>query len=164
MITITIDEDVPVSDPELENLLIESYVGGGFTEPTVAAELFAAGAVRARGSVLLARDRSGVLVGTVTLVRGGSAASRLARAGEAELHLLCVRATARGRGIGRQLVQAVLDRAARESARRVVLWTQPAMVAAQRLYEQAGFRRAPARDFSRAGREFLVFERDLGGQ
>jgi ribosomal protein S18 acetylase RimI-like enzyme len=74
----------------------------------------------------------------------------------AELHLLCVKPDARGGGIGEALVRAALDRAKAEGARGVVLWTQPTMAAAQRLYRRCGFERDPAADFTRGLRQFLV--------
>jgi hypothetical protein len=45
------------------------------------------------------------------------------------------------------------------SAARILLWTQPTMASAQRLYVRCGFQRVPELDFSRGGREFLVFAR-----
>lgn len=156
-------EPIPDSrdaDSALEALLHESYVGGGFTDADSADELRAA-AVRARGAVLVALDRNGGLLGTVTLVGSDSAAARLATSNEVELHLLCVRADMRGRGIGRALVRTALARAARSRARGVVLWTQPTMDAAQRLYSQCGFRRDANADFSRGARQFLVYRRSL---
>jgi GNAT superfamily N-acetyltransferase len=153
----------PVADAALERLLHETFVDDGFTEPSLAAAAFAATAVRARGTVLVAHDSLGEALGTITLVPGGSAARRLAEDGEAELHLLCVRRTARGSGIGRALVEAALDVARRSGVVRVLLWTQPAMQAAQRLYEGFGFRREPAHDFTRGERRFLVYACALSG-
>jgi hypothetical protein len=46
----------------------------------------------------------------------------------------------------------------------MVLWTQPTMHSAQRLYTASGFVRAPERDHQIAkvtNRTFLVFERSL---
>jgi ribosomal protein S18 acetylase RimI-like enzyme len=92
----------------------------------------------------------------VTLVAPSSPARRLAAPEEFELHLLCVRPDARRRGIGEALVRNALQRAQAEGARGVVLWTQPTMEAAQRLYRRCGFERDASADFSRAARQFLV--------
>lgn len=149
-------ESTPQSDAALEALLHETYVRGGFTDAILAGTLDAA-AVRARGEVLAARDEAGSLLGTVTLVAPASPARRLAVPDELELHLLAVRPDARRRGIGEALVRAALVRAQAKGARGVVLWTQPTMGAAQRLYRRCGFERDASADFSRGARQFLVY-------
>jgi ribosomal protein S18 acetylase RimI-like enzyme len=148
-------DDSPRADAALEALLYESYIEGGFTDADLADSLRAA-AVRSRGVVLAARDQNDALLGTVTLVRADSPARRLATAGEVELHLLCVKPEARGRGTGEALVRDALDRARAAGASGVVLWTQPTMTAAQRLYRRCGFERDSSADFSRGARQFLV--------
>jgi ribosomal protein S18 acetylase RimI-like enzyme len=148
-------DDSPQAGAALEALLHETYVRGGFTDASLAHTLLAA-AVRSRGEVLAALDETGTLLGTVTLVRHGSPATRLATPEEVELHLLCVRPDARRRGIGEALVLDALRRAKADGARGVVLWTQPTMDAAQRLYRRCGFERDTSADFRRGARQFLV--------
>jgi ribosomal protein S18 acetylase RimI-like enzyme len=155
MIRIEPLEASPQADAALEALLYETFVRGGFTDAILAHTLLAA-AVRARGEVLAARDETDSLLGTLTLVASGSPARRLATPEEFELHLLGVRPDTRGRGIGEALVRDALRRAQREGARGVVLWTQPMMDAAQRLYLRCGFERDASADFSRGARQFLV--------
>lgn len=151
----------PAADEALTQLLYEVYVESKFTSPESATTLFAPAAVRARGMVFAARAIDGTLIGTGTLVWGGSSASLLAPRGDAELHLLAVRRRARGRGAGAALVAHLLAMAAAGGARTVWLWTQPTMTAAQRLYERAGFARAPQYDFARADTPFWVYRRSL---
>jgi ribosomal protein S18 acetylase RimI-like enzyme len=155
--------DSPDADAALEALLHESYVRGGFTVPDRAAAMFRGGAVRSRGLVLVAHDQAGVTLGTVTLVPSDSSARHLAAADEAEIHLLCVRPDMRRRGVGRALIEEALARAQTGGARGVVLWTQPTMAAAQRLYEQSGFQRDPRADFTRGQRQFLVYRLAFSG-
>lgn len=149
--------DSAAADEALEGLLRESYVGGGFAAPEAAETSFRAEAVRARGVVLVAHDEAGSAIGTVTLVDPDSPARRLATTEEREIHLLCVRPDMRGSGVGEALVKEALRRARAGGARGVVLWTQPTMHAAQRLYERLGFRRHPGDDFTVGAREFLVY-------
>jgi ribosomal protein S18 acetylase RimI-like enzyme len=136
------------------------YVDEGYADPDAATESLSARNVRTRGEVLAAvsEDRT-TLLGTVTIVRHDSPARRFAEGGEAELHLLAVDPAWRGRGIGHALVDAAVGRARQGGARRILLWTQPTMVAAQRLYSRCGFRRLPELDFARGDRQFLVFAR-----
>jgi ribosomal protein S18 acetylase RimI-like enzyme len=154
MIVVEPLEESPRADSALEALLYETYVRGGFTDAILASTL-SASAVRARGEVLAALDQTNLL-GTVTLVAPSSPARRLAAPDEYELHLLCVRPDSRRRGIGEALVRAALRRAGAHGARGVVLWTQPTMEAAQRLYRRCGFERDASADFSRGERQFLV--------
>jgi GNAT superfamily N-acetyltransferase len=150
------------ADAALEALLNRVYVEGGFTEPAFAQSLFRSENVRARGTVLAAIDNDdGRLIGLVVAVQGGTSASRFAVVGESELHLLCVDPSARGRGVGRALVDRAIEVARTMGSSRMILWTQPSMAAARHLYEQCGFVRAADRDFSRGERAFQVFSRPL---
>ncbi len=145
------------ADAEIEDLLHRVYVGEGHTEPARAAARFAGKAVRDRGELLAARGLAGALVGMVVVVEPTSPWRRIAGPSEAEIQLLAVDASHRGRGTGERLVRAAVLAAAERGLSRVVLWTQPAMREAQRIYERLGFTRDPVRDFERDGRRFLVF-------
>jgi ribosomal protein S18 acetylase RimI-like enzyme len=116
----------------------------------------------ASGALLVAVDAStGELLGTSSLLRAGTPASRLAVGEEAELRLLTVAPGARGRGVGELLVSATVDEARRWGASSVVLDTGDLNHSAQRLYERAGFRRVPEREKSYEGTGIgwsLVFE------
>ncbi len=153
-----IDDSVSrADDEELEALLRSVYVDGGFTALDVARTMFAAEAVRARGRLLCARDPGGRLLGTVIVVPPDSAAKRLAASDEAEMHLLAVDGRCRGQGLGRALIRAAVESAQQAGHRGMVLWTQPTMLVAHRLYEEMGFSRSPAEDFDRGGRAFRVY-------
>lgn len=162
-IQIASTQDRPITDEALESILRRVYVEEGFTPPDIAAKLFAAPSVRARGELLCAwTDGEVEPIGMVVMVPPASPARRIARADEAEMHLLAVAARHRGGGVGRRLVEAAEARARRAGCKRIVLWTQPTMHAAHRLYEASGFVRAPSRDAEIAGltgREFLVYEK-----
>ena len=123
----------------LEDLIRRVYVDGGFTHPNVATTLFAGASVRRRGTLLFLRDANRSLVGTVIVVAPDSPARRIATAGEAEMQLLAVSPERRSGGLGRILVDAALRRTRQEGYCRMVLWTQPTMHSAHRLYERASF-------------------------
>jgi GNAT superfamily N-acetyltransferase len=60
------------------------------------------------------------------------------------------------------LVRAVIDRATEWKVERLLLHTQPLMVAAHHLYEQAGFVRVPDRDLEVIpGLTLLAYEKRL---
>ncbi|MDA2812870.1 GNAT family N-acetyltransferase [Nocardiopsis sp. RSe5-2] len=115
------------------------------------------------GEVLVAEDADGALLGTVML-QDYRPSSDVARAPEeAEVRALAVSPAARGRGVGRALVEAVVERSEAQGAHRVVLSTQPTMAAAQRIYERRGFRRLPDRDWDPfPGLTLLAYGLELG--
>jgi ribosomal-protein-alanine N-acetyltransferase len=86
-------------------------------------------------------------------------------AGEAHLLNLCVRAERRRAGLGRFLLEQVLDCAREAGARRVYLEVRPSNVAARQLYARARFEqiaRRPGYYQSQTGREdALVLAFDL---
>lgn len=88
------------------------------------------------------------VLGVIVLPDRGSPLNLLAHGDEAEVRMLAVHPDGRGRGVGGHLVEACIRRAVLPplAARRMVLWTQPTMYAAQRLYQRMGFMRVPERD------------------
>lgn len=101
--------------------------------------------------VLVAVGPEGELLGGVTYVRGPDDpySEKLAE-GQAGMRMLAVDPVCRGRGIGRALTQACLDRAREAGRERLVLHTGAWMPAAIHLYERIGFVRVPEIDFTPA--------------
>jgi ribosomal protein S18 acetylase RimI-like enzyme len=139
------------------DLRVAAYRADGFLSASsgYAATLRSLGA-DGQGEVLAAVD-GGQVVGTVMLL--GWPAGQMARGpGEAEVRALAVAPGARGRGVGAALVTAMIERAAGQGIRQLVLLTLPEMRAAHRLYSQAGFSRLPDRDWSpRPGEVLLAY-------
>ncbi|GAA4070837.1 GNAT family N-acetyltransferase [Streptomyces shaanxiensis] len=102
----------------------------------------------AAAEVLVATDGD-KLLGGVTFVPSGGPMADIARSGEAEIRMLAVDHTARGRGAGEALVRACVERArATEGCVRIVLSSQRTMHGAHRIYERLGFVRTPDRDWN----------------
>jgi ribosomal protein S18 acetylase RimI-like enzyme len=99
-------------------------------------------------AVLVAADEPGNnILGTITL-EPFDPTSELARDDtEADVRAFAVAPDAQGRGVGRELLLAVIERAEKRGVRRLRLCTQPVMQAAQHLYESTGFSRTPEFDF-----------------
>jgi ribosomal protein S18 acetylase RimI-like enzyme len=113
--------------------------------------------------VLVAVDETGRVLGGVTYVPGpGTPYSESEFEGEAAFRMLAVDPAAQGRGIGRALVLACIERARGDGRSRLVLLTRPLMRSAHALYAGLGFRRAPERDWEpEPGLELLGYELDL---
>jgi GNAT superfamily N-acetyltransferase len=90
------------------------------------------------GAFWVARLADGRLVGSVGVNR--------LPGGRAELHRLYLDASLRGRGIGRALVEAVLDWCRKAGVRQLVLWSDTRFDRAHRLYEGMGFTKTGERD------------------
>ena len=88
------------------------------------------------------------ILGTVMLQYWPHAGQVVVGPGEAEIRALALSPEGQGRGTGRALLLAVIERAAQAGVRHLVLLTQPDMRTARRMYQQAGFRRLPDRDWS----------------
>lgn len=124
-----------------------AYFADGFIEEEYRPTL-RDGRSRARDATLLvALDADERLLGTVTYVRPGGRYAEVSRPGEAEFRMLGVDPQAQGRGVGRALVQACVDRARAEGCTALVMCTDVHMDSAQSLYQRMGFRRAPERDW-----------------
>ena len=93
------------------------------------------GTIITAGGQLFVAVEDGVLIGTCGIAPHGP--------GEFEVLKLAVAESAQGRGIGRQLVDACLDFARQQGAKRITLLSSSLLGPALRLYERVGFRRAP---------------------
>jgi ribosomal protein S18 acetylase RimI-like enzyme len=151
---VIVRDALPGELAEVGELRVSAYRADGFLSPDsrYAPTLRALGA-DGDGTVLVAVDedgpgeRGGRIVGTVMLQFGPHGAEIGAGPDEAEIRALAVAPGERGRGTGSALLRAVIERAAREGIRHLVLLTQSDMRAAQHLYQREGFRRLPERDW-----------------
>jgi ribosomal protein S18 acetylase RimI-like enzyme len=107
-------------------------------------------------------DGTDGLLGVAMHAAPGSPWRDLGMDDEAEIRMLGVRQSARGRGVGEALVHASAALAKAAGNPRLVLTTMTEMTDAQRLYERLGFVRVPERDWApRPDLALLVYSLDL---
>jgi Predicted acetyltransferase len=102
--------------------------------------------------------RNGQLVGSVMLFSPGLNLHKEANAGAEwpELRMLAVHPDERGKGLGRLLVEACIERVRANGGEWLGLHTSESLKAAIRLYERLGFERDPERDFQPEGAELVM--------
>jgi GNAT superfamily N-acetyltransferase len=147
---------------EIGEIRVNAYLADGFMSPDsrYAPRLRELGS-DGGGLVLVAADHGGI-AGTVMLQTWPNGGEFLRGADEAEIRALAVRPEARGRGVGRALVGAVIERAEGLGVRHLLLLTQPEMKTAHRIYDETGFARLPDRDISpEPGVDLLAYGLDL---
>ena len=111
-------------------------VGAGLLEPADEPHLKDPhGTIIAAGGRIYVAVENGIVIGTCGIAPHGP--------GEFEVLKLAVDASARGRGIGRQLLEACLDFARGPGTRRITLISNSRLVSALRLYGRVGFRYEP---------------------
>ena len=138
----------PAEVERLAELTVAAYLAltGGVLDDDYRAELADVAGRAADSDVLVAVDDDGALVGGVTFIPGPKGYSPFLRPGEAGIRMLGVAVEAQGRGVGTALVQACIERAVAGGFSALCLQTTAGMAGAQRIYQRAGFRRAPERD------------------
>jgi ribosomal protein S18 acetylase RimI-like enzyme len=143
-------------------LLKRVYVGDGYSTSEGAEVFMRRENLEPGGEILLARSIQGSVIGAALFLHPHGPLAQMARNDEAEFRVLAVAPEARGRGAGEALVKACIARAQAAGASGLVLWTQPTMKAAHRLYERIGFVRVADRDeLDPRGFMRLVYRRDL---
>ena len=130
-------------------LRVAAYIAQGVPPTSPYTDVLRNVGMSTPGDVLVMLD-NGQIIGTVTLepFHPGSEIAKVPD--EAEVRALAVAPGAQGRGAGKALVRAVIERASASGVRHLLLSTRPTMEAARHLYLAAGFTRLPARDWSPA--------------
>jgi ribosomal protein S18 acetylase RimI-like enzyme len=167
---VIVREALPGELAEVGEIRVSAYRAGGHMSPDSAyAPVLRALGSAGDGTVLVAvadadegdghcDPGNGRILGTIMLQRGQDGGQLVSGQEEAEIRALAVTPQGQGRGTGNALLQATIERAGRAGVRNLVLLTQPDMRAAQHLYQKAGFRRLPERDWSpRPGITLLAY-------
>jgi ribosomal protein S18 acetylase RimI-like enzyme len=144
--TIVVRPARPAEYAAVGELSVDAYRHAGVLVDSYAAVLRDVASRARDAELLVATDGEGRLLGTVTVCRPGSRWAEISQEGELEFRALAVAPSATGRGVGRRLVEAVIEIARGEGRHRVVLSVLDSNAVARRLYDRLGFRRLPERD------------------
>ena len=159
---LTVEDADPADFERIAELTVGVYTGEHLAGSGYVPQLADVAGRADRAELLVARDDSGTVVGSVALVLDGDFREISDSDDEAAFRMLAVDPAVRGRGVGELLVRTCLDRARAAGKRRMVLSTDPRMAAAHRLYQRLGFTRLPERDWSPVdGVDLLVYALDL---
>jgi GNAT superfamily N-acetyltransferase len=143
-----------VRSDELEavgRLTAEVYIGDGFIDPGDGYVLELTDTPRrARDAEVWVAVQDGQVLGSVTFCAVGSPYREIGRKDEGEFRMLAVSSEARGRGVGRALVELCLRRARELGYAGIRMSTMDRMTSAHRVYARLGFARAPQDDWSPA--------------
>ena len=160
----TIREATPAEYEAIGDLVVRAYRGVGETEESYFDELRDVAARAAVVPVLSAvGEESGRVLGAVTFVPGPGPFHEGEFGDAASIRMLAVEPEARGRGIGRALVEECIRRARADGRSRISLYTRPFMTAAHAMYEGLGFERVRDLDWEFDPGEWLyAYAKDLG--
>jgi N-acetylglutamate synthase-like GNAT family acetyltransferase len=153
----------PAELERVGRLTADVYLDEGFiTSDSPYIEVLRDAASRAAGAELWVADIEGDVVGTVTFCPPGSSYRQAATEDQGEFRTLAVARAARGRGVGRRLVEQCFARCRALGLRQLVLLSQDAMTTAHGLYAAMGFTRDQALDWSpRPGIRLNGFRADV---
>ncbi|WP_066286591.1 GNAT family N-acetyltransferase [Arthrobacter sp. B6] len=121
---------------------------------------------RAEHAQVWVAEAAGKVVAAVTLTFAGQPYSEIAADGELEFRMLAVDPPHQGSGLGRAVVQEIVEHARQLPGIEAISITSATfMERAHSLYESLGFRRAPERDWYVPGEDVLlwVFTLELAG-
>ena len=140
-------------------IVVEAYrsLPGYRPDPGYEGELAAVTSRLPPVAEVLVAEAGGRLLGCVTYVPGpGTPMAESYEDGEAGIRMLGVDPAARGRGVGRLLVEACIGRARSAGCRGVFLHSTSYMHGAHRMYGRLGFVRVPARDWAHSSGLLLL--------
>ena len=133
---------------EVGSLTGEAYLGDGFvTADDEYLLVLGDAARRAADAELWVAVEDGRVVGTVTFCPPESTYREIAWADEGEFRMLAVSTEARGRGVGKALVEHCVQRSRDLGLAGVRMSTMDRMTSAHRVYERLGFVRAAEDDW-----------------
>ena len=133
--------------PAISELTWAAYIDAGHIRPA-SDYAQALTDIPGRAEGLYVAECDGQIAGSVNIALPGSQLAEVAYDNELEFRMLAVDPEFQGQGIGRALVTHALTMARRRNLAAVAITTMTSMTAAQQMYHDMGFHRAPDRDWN----------------
>ena len=133
--------------PAIRDLTWAAYIEAGHVRPE-SNYTQALTDIPGRAEGLYVAELNGQIAGSVNIALPGSQLAEVAYDNELEFRMLAVHPDFQGQGIGRALVTHALNMARRRNLDAVAITTMASMTAAQHMYQDLGFHRAPDRDWN----------------
>jgi len=149
--------------PAVSRISVAAYEAAGQLEPgSRYREVLADAQTRFRDGHLLVAERSGEVIGTVTICLPGTDLAEIGGPGELEFRFLAVDPTAWGSGVADALVLACEEQARITGASALAICVRDNNTGAAAMYAKRGFIRAPERDWSPVpGTDLLALTRPV---
>lgn len=133
--------------PAVRDLTCAAYIDAGHLDPSSPYSQTLAD-IAARQDGLWVAEVDGTVAGAVNIAAPGSDMAEIAYDNELEFRMLAVHPDYQRRGVGRALVEHILQTARDHQLDRVALTTMASMTTAHAMYQAMGFQRAPDRDWN----------------
>lgn len=133
--------------PAVGDLTRAAYVEAGHIDPASPYSRTLTD-IAARQDGLVVAEVDGTVAGAVNIAAPGSDMAEIAYDNELEFRMLAVHPDYQRRGVGRALVEHLLQTARAQRLDGVVLTTMASMTTAHAMYQAMGFQRAPERDWN----------------
>lgn len=159
---VTIREATPQDHEAITEILRVGYAGFGPDTPYLR-DVLDPSRWAHRATATLVADDDGDVVGVVAFALADSPLHEpvVPPMGDASFRFLSVAERARGRGVGRALVEACIERARWAGCCRLAIFSMGFMAAAHRLYDRLGFSRRADLDVRFPGGPGLALSYDL---
>lgn len=158
-LTVTLRRAVPTDFPQVQRITRDAYLRANyFTADHPYMGVPEDVEHRAEHAQVWVAEAAGKVVAAVTLTFAGQPYSEIARDGELEFRMLAVDPEHQGAGVGRAVVQEIVEHAQQLACIEAISITSATfMERAHGLYESLGFRRAPERDWYVPGEDVLLW-------
>ena len=147
--TVTVRDAREADLPAVSRISVAAYETAGQLEPgSTYGQTLADAHGRFRTGQVLVAERSGEVVGTVTICLPGTSLAEISGPGELEFRFLAVDPAAWGTGVADALVLACEEQARVTGATSLAICVRDTNTGAAAMYAKRGFMRVPERDWS----------------